>query len=54
MEWGSQRVINLYNAWRIDLVNILRRLGIRSVKELRGRTDLLMHLDYNNDVEQKK
>ena len=54
VEWGSQRVINLYNAWRIELVNILRRLGLRSVAELRGRTDLLMHLDYTNEVEPKK
>jgi len=54
VEWGSQRIINLYNAWRIELVNILRRLGLRSVAELRGRTDLLMHLDYTNEAEPKK
>jgi glutamate synthase domain-containing protein 2 len=54
VEWGSQRIINLYNAWRKDLVGILKRLGLRSVRELRGRTDLLIHLDYNNDAEQKK
>ena len=54
VEWGSQRIINLYNAWRKELVNILRKLGLRSVGELRGRTDLLMHLDYNNDAEPKK
>jgi hypothetical protein len=29
----------------------LKRFGLRSVSELRGRTDLLMHLDYTNDVE---
>jgi len=50
-EWGSQRIINLYNAWRIELVDILRRLGMRRVSDLRGRTDLLMHLDYTNDAE---
>ncbi len=54
VEWGSQRIINLYNAWRIELVNILRKLGLRSVAELRGRTDLLMHLDYTNEAEPKK
>jgi glutamate synthase domain-containing protein 2/formate hydrogenlyase subunit 6/NADH:ubiquinone oxidoreductase subunit I len=54
VEWGSQRVINLYSAWRKDLVGILKRLGIPSVRELRGRTDLLIHLDYDNDLEQKK
>jgi hypothetical protein len=35
-------------------VDILRRFGMRSVSELRGRTDLLMHIDYTNDVEIKK
>ncbi|MBI2857850.1 MAG: alpha-hydroxy-acid oxidizing protein [Chloroflexi bacterium] len=53
-EWGSQRIINLYAAWRKELVDILRRFGMHSVGELRGRTDLLMHLDYANDVEHKK
>jgi glutamate synthase domain-containing protein 2 len=51
--WGTQRIINLYNAWRKELVGILRRFGMRRVTELRGRTDLLMHLDYSNDVRVK-
>ena len=46
IEWGTQRLVNLYNAWRNELVRILRRFGMRSVSELRGRTDLLIHLDY--------
>jgi glutamate synthase domain-containing protein 2 len=54
IEWGTQRIINLYNAWRKVLVEILQRFGMRSVTELRGRTDLLMHLDYTNDVGAKK
>lgn len=54
LEWGTQRIINLYSAWRRELVDILRRFGMRKVSELRGRTDLLMHLDYNNDAEQSK
>jgi len=54
IEWGTQRVINLYNAWRKVLVDILIKFGMRSVTELRGRTDLLMHLDYTNDVKVKK
>jgi glutamate synthase domain-containing protein 2 len=53
IEWGTQRLINLYHAWRKEFVQILCRLGLRNVGELRGRTDLLMHLDYNNDVERK-
>ena len=51
LEWGAQRIINTYNAWRNELRRILLRLGLRSVAELRGRSDLLMHLDYTNDVE---
>ena len=50
IDWGTQRLINLYSAWRKVLVSLLQRLGLRSVSELRGRTDLLMHLDYTNDV----
>lgn len=51
VEWGTQRLINLYNAWRKELIGILKRFGMRNVSELRGRTDLLMHLDYTNNVE---
>jgi glutamate synthase domain-containing protein 2/ferredoxin len=51
LDWGTQRMINLYNAWHEELVDLLWRFGMRSVSELRGRTDLLIHLDYTNDVE---
>jgi glutamate synthase domain-containing protein 2/ferredoxin len=50
IEWGTQRLINLYSAWRKDLIQILKRFGIRSVRELVGRSDLLMHLDFTNDI----
>ncbi len=46
LEWGTQRIVNMYLAWHKALVAILRRLGMRSVTELVGRTDLLVHLDY--------
>jgi len=49
--WATQRLINLFSAWHIQLVSILRRCGLRSVTELRGRTDLLMHLDYEDQPE---
>ena len=45
-EWCTQRLVNLYNAWREMLVSVLYRLGLDSVAALRGRTDLLTHLDY--------
>jgi glutamate synthase domain-containing protein 2 len=53
LDWGTQRLINLYSAWRKTLVGVLQRLGLCSVGELRGRTDLLMHLDYTNDMPAK-
>ncbi|HIC91006.1 MAG TPA: FMN-binding glutamate synthase family protein [Syntrophaceae bacterium] len=46
LNWGAQRIINLFNAWHSQLVDILRRLGIQSIKDLVGRTDCLVHLDY--------
>jgi glutamate synthase domain-containing protein 2 len=45
-DWGAQRIINLYRSWSIQLRDILRRFGMKSVKELVGRSDLLFHLDY--------
>ncbi len=52
VEWGTQRLVNLYNAWREILIDILYRLGLPSVAALRGRTDLLMHLDYEDRAAQ--
>jgi glutamate synthase domain-containing protein 2 len=51
LEWGTQRLVNLYNAWKEMLVEILYGLGLDSVESLRGRTDLLTHLDYENGGE---
>ena len=51
LEWGTQRLVNLYTAWEKELRRILKRLGLASVSALVGRSDLLMHLDYTNDVE---
>lgn len=46
VEWGTQRIINLYASWYFQLVEILRYLGMKSIRELVGRTDCLVHLDY--------
>jgi len=54
LDWGTQRLVNLYAAWEKDLRQILKRLGLSSIGELVGRSDLLMHLDYTNDVEHKR
>jgi glutamate synthase domain-containing protein 2 len=48
VEWCTQRLVNLYTAWREMLVDLLYRLGLDSVASLRGRTDLLTHLDYED------
>ncbi|MGA1864568.1 MAG: glutamate synthase-related protein, partial [bacterium] len=45
-DWGTQRLINLLYSWYIQIQEILWRLGLKSARELVGRTDLLMHLDY--------
>ncbi|MEE9603012.1 MAG: glutamate synthase-related protein [Thermoguttaceae bacterium] len=49
IEWCTQRLVNLYSAWREEIVDLLYRLGLNSVSALRGRTDLLTHLDYENE-----
>ena len=43
--------MNLYHAWREILVDLLFRLGVESVSALRGRTDLLRHLDYEDPTD---
>ena len=48
VEWGTKRVSNMYSAWTWQLKEILRRFGMRSIRELVGRTDTLVHLDYYN------
>jgi len=45
-DWGTQRIINMYLAWLEELGRILKRLGMKSIRELVGRTDCLVHLDH--------
>lgn len=45
-EWGAQRIFNLYNAWNMQLRQILAGFGLGSIRELVGRTEFLTHLDY--------
>jgi glutamate synthase domain-containing protein 2 len=42
-EWGATRIVNLYHSWSEQWRSILKNLGLRSIKELRGRTDLLVY-----------
>jgi glutamate synthase domain-containing protein 2 len=41
-EWGEQRIVNLFNAWSKRLRIILAGFGLQSIRELRGRKDLLV------------
>jgi len=41
--WGAERIGNLYAAFAGELRQLLRRLGLASIRELRGRTDLLCY-----------
>jgi glutamate synthase domain-containing protein 2 len=43
-DWGQQRIVNLYNAYAIQLRDLLRKLGLKSIRQLRGRRDLLKYL----------
>ncbi len=47
-DWAAQRLINLFHSWTVQLQHILWRLGLKSAKQLVGRSDLLAHLDYDN------
>ena len=45
-DWGTQRIINVYTAWRKQLRSILKRLGLTRISDLVGRWDVVRHLDY--------
>jgi glutamate synthase domain-containing protein 2 len=53
-EWSEHRIVNMYTAWRKQWCEILRQYGLRSFKELVGRSDLLVHLDYLEEKERVK
>jgi len=44
---GARRIVNMYRSWRAQLAGILKALGLKSIGELRGRTDLLVYLTAN-------
>ena len=49
VDWATQRLINVFYAWRSQLTEILYRLDMRDIRELVGRTDCLRHLDYEDN-----
>ena len=48
-EWGAKRIGNLYRSIQLQLSRILRQLGLRDIRELRGRTDLLSYNRQNEN-----
>lgn len=42
---GFQQIVNLYTSWSWQLAGILDLLGMRSIGELRGRSDVLVYLE---------
>jgi glutamate synthase domain-containing protein 2 len=42
-DWGAERIGRLYESFQWQLVELLRGLGIPSVRALRGRTDVLTY-----------
>ena len=50
-EYAEQRLVNMYMAWRSLWCELLRQFGLKSIGELVGRSDLLVHLDYLDDEE---
>jgi glutamate synthase domain-containing protein 2 len=44
LPWATQRLVNLLNAWHEEMVRTLVGLGLTSIRELRGRSDLLYYM----------
>jgi glutamate synthase domain-containing protein 2 len=42
-DWATERLGNLYRSFALQLCQILRRLGLGSIRDLVGRTDLLVY-----------
>jgi glutamate synthase domain-containing protein 2 len=47
-DWGAMRISNLYRSIQWQLRDILRRLGLTNIRQLRGRPDLLVYT-HNKD-----
>jgi len=52
--YTEQRIVNMYMAWRKQWCELLRQFGMQSIKELVGRSDLLVHLDYLDEAERRQ
>jgi len=45
VETAWRNIVNLYVSWQWQLAGIMRALGMKSIRELRGRTDALVCLE---------
>ncbi len=52
-EWGAERISNLYQSYADQLREILRRLVLTDIRQLRGRIDLLRYLGNNGSGSSK-
>ena len=43
IDWAAERLSNLYRSFQLQLADLLRRLGLTSIRGLVGRTDLLTY-----------
>jgi glutamate synthase domain-containing protein 2/ferredoxin len=44
LEWASQRLINMMGAWHERILDVLAQLGLKSTRDLRGRSDVLYYV----------
>jgi glutamate synthase domain-containing protein 2 len=49
-EWGADRIGNLYRSMAAQLRTALRKVGLTSIRQLRGRTDLLRFVAEDREV----
>jgi glutamate synthase domain-containing protein 2 len=44
-EVAWKNIVNMYTSWLWQLAGLLRALGMKNIRELRGRTDVLVYLE---------
>ncbi len=52
-DWGAERISNLYQSYAFQLREILRRLGLSNIRQLRGCKDFLRYLNQNGSGSRK-
>jgi hypothetical protein len=50
LEWGVQRVANLLNSWREQMIEIMSAMGTRDVRRLRGEVGRAMFNEVEEDM----